>query len=174
MARPRVELSKDRHARILKMWADGRSATAIAEDVGVARATLARILREAGIDVVSRKWGRRGPDSHKWSGGRVKHYGGYVAVYVPRDSQWAPMARKPRHHYGQSALYVAEHRLVMAQKLGRLLLPHETVHHINGKRDDNRVENLELRVGRHGNGTAMRCADCGSCNVLPVSLSSVN
>ena len=39
---------------------------------------------------------------------------------------------------------ILQHRHVMEQTLGRSLLPHESVHHINGVKNDNRPENLEL------------------------------
>jgi HNH endonuclease len=50
---------------------------------------------------------------------------------------------------GRSAM---EHRVVMEQMLGRPLLPQENVHHINGRRDDNRPSNLELWVKPQPNG----------------------
>jgi len=53
---------------------------------------------------------------------------------------------------GRGGYRQPQHRAVMEQKLGRKLLPHETVHHKNGIRHDNRPENLELWTARHGRG----------------------
>lgn len=92
----------------------------------------------------------------------------------------APLGRRCVDRDGYVVVVVApgrtrsEHRLVMEEALGRLLASWETVHHINGDRSDNRLENLQLRVGCHGPGQAHRCLDCGSCNVAPVPLAEAS
>lgn len=63
---------------------------------------------------------------------RYIHVGGYVLL---KDSG---------HPNAQKNGLVLEHVKVMSEVLGRPLLPDENVHHINGVRDDNRPENLEL------------------------------
>ena len=67
-----------------------------------------------------------------WRGGRTRHKRGYLMVWAPEH---------PRSGKGS---YVFEHVLVMEEALGRRLLPGENVHHRNGVKDDNRLENLEL------------------------------
>lgn len=72
--------------------------------------------------------------------GWVSH--GYVYVPVRRDERWLSNGERR----------LAEHRLVMARRLGRPLHPDEVVHHRNGDRTDNRPENLQLWTTAHPQG----------------------
>ena len=81
---------------------------------------------------------RTGNKNPNWKGGRMGGNGNYILVRLEPDDPFYSMITD------RSDYYIAEHRLVMAKHLGRRLLDEELVHHINGIRDDNRLENLEL------------------------------
>jgi len=67
-----------------------------------------------------------------WKGGRSKDDKGYILIY------------SPNHTFAVHGKYVREHRLIMEKYLGRYLTRKEVVHHINGIKTDNRIENLVL------------------------------
>jgi hypothetical protein len=67
----------------------------------------------------------------------VKHKSGYVYQLCPNHPRCDIHGR------------VLQHRLVMEKKLGRFLYDWELVHHLNGQKDDNHPDNLEVAIGQN-------------------------
>lgn len=125
---------------IPRMYLEEKLSTVqIGEKVGLAVGAVGSILRIRGITLRNPKegWKTRFPDGRfgklaaNWKGGKRKTGLGYIQVLCSD------------HPYSTKQGYVMEHRLVMEEHLGRYLEPEEMVHHLNGKRGDNRLENLE-------------------------------
>lgn len=80
--------------------------------------------------VVEKLRGRIREKSASWKGGKTVSPEGYVLINTPE------------HPSAKTNNYVFEHRLTMEKKLGRYLKSEEHIHHINFKKDDNRISNL--------------------------------
>ena len=91
---------------------------------------------------------RSGGYCHKHFCRKLAHGDVETRLKAPRGSGYIVngyrILHMPDHPNAQRDGQIFEHRLVMAEMLGRPLLPGETVHHKNGNRLDNSPENLEL------------------------------
>ena len=96
------------------------------------------LRRELTSDMCKKRTGSNHPS---WKGGTWIDKNGYRMVKCDH----------PRASKG----YLLEHTLVMEKHLNRYLVKGETVHHRNGIRNDNRIENLELKIGNHGHGITL-------------------
>lgn len=139
-------------AAIVSEYQDGASQQSLKRKYGVDVRVISSLLNSVGVPV------RMGGPPKQYTGG-YENYAGYLMVQVPDDSLYVEMRNVNK--------YTPAHRLVMAEHLGRPLRSDETVHHKNGDRTDNRLDNLELRQGNHGRGVRFRCSCCGSHNVEP-------
>lgn len=77
----------------------------------------------------------------------IRAEGAKLAKQKPKrriDSHGYVDIKMPDHPNAKSDGYIKEHRLVMSSHLGRPLTPKETIHHINGIKTDNRIDNLEI------------------------------
>jgi hypothetical protein len=113
-----------------------------------------------------------------WAVGRYVRPDGYIdrLMHTIPEEDWflvMPMSRPASaRNTNPDIRLIMEHRYVMAKTLGRPLERHETVHHINRKKDDNRPENLELWAGRHPagiRGSDINCPHCGHTIDLPTN-----
>jgi hypothetical protein len=89
----------------------------------------------------------KGKRSFHWKGGKHKDKWGYIQIWMPE------------HPNAKMAGYIHEHRLVMSNFLKRPLKSYEYVHHKNGIKDDNRLENLEILIQKVHKGK-VKCPYC--------------
>lgn len=123
----------------------------VGKRLGVSPYTIFRKVRELGFPIRNHKEAMRYCNSHfrtgennsSWTGGRHYTVHGYVLINMSLLSEREKDLFKPMFADGDCGR-VREHRLVVARKLGRPLKTSEIVHHLNGIKDDNRLENLLL------------------------------
>lgn len=137
MPRKKIHLPKDRLRQLYK--AENKTQAEIGKYFGCSESIVYQRLKEYGItrrthkenmEIVKKRKLSAGNKHWNWSGGRAKNKDGYIVVLL-RD-----------HRLANSNGRVMEHRLIWEMHHGEL--PDGwLVHHLNGIRDDNRIENLE-------------------------------
>jgi len=138
-----------------------RGACEIAKELGFGKTYLYSFLKQYNIPIRNmqeagklRRGKYTGINNFTWKGGRYKDKSGYVLI------------SHPSHPNSGSNGYIREHRFVMEKKIGRYLTPLEVVHHKNGIKDDNRIENLELVHQSKNLMYMLNAIKCPKCNHL--------
>jgi len=136
-----------------KFLHDNKTARQIANQLGCSTWSVVKSLQRFGVkknlDACPHKKDKSLPKG-------VIRKQGYLLVY------------SPQHPFTSGRGYIGQHRLVVEEAIGRYLTDLEEVHHVNEKRDDNRVENLlvmpdyKTHMRFHNNPPAWvpRCPHC--------------
>jgi hypothetical protein len=128
-----VPVSRRRRSERCIVEHDGQACGRRSHTKGYCRTHYRRLLKHGDVQA-------HVPIRESTGNGSISH--GYRKVPVPNNLR----------HLTNGETGVGEHRLVMAMHLGRPLMADEVVHHINGVRTDNRIENLELWSTAHPKG----------------------
>lgn len=109
---------------ILNFYKDGNSVIKTSKKFLLSRSIIQRVLRDNGIRIRTRDHYTRGENSPLYKGGHITK-AGYKRISFG----------------GKQSL---EHRIIIEKLLGRKLTKNEHVHHLNGNKLDNRLENLSV------------------------------
>ena len=96
------------------------------------KASRLKLKKDKEVNSLIRGKVREGERSCAWKGGRKINKKGHVLIL------------KKDHPLADKSGYVLGHRYIMCEHLGRILRKDEIVHHKNGIKTDNRIENLEI------------------------------
>ena len=112
------------------------------------KATRLKLKKDKEVNSIIRGKSREGEKCCNWKGGRKISPKGYILIL------------KKGHPLADSRGYIFEHRLVMCEYLEKIIDPKLIVHHINGIKTDNQIENLKLMTNAehtilHHKGTKM-------------------
>ena len=129
---------------IQEYWNNKKSIHQIAKEVRCSESTIWNYLIKFNIQIRTISEAQRGKKPNNFKG-RIKDSNGYILIYIYN------------HPFKNIHNQIFEHRLVVEKEIGRYLDPKWVVHHIDGIRDNNRLENLMCFVSRsahrriHGN-----------------------